>query len=256
MFTHAIVRTPGTDYAQGLTTSVHLGAPDVDLFLRQHAAYIDALRAADLQVEELAALPGYPDACFVEDTAVVFSEAAIISNPGAASRNGEKTAMEPVLKKYKKLFFIQSPGTLDGGDVLQVEKHFFVGISERTNKKGAEQFAKIVSQYGYTTDLIPVGEGLHFKSGVNLVAENTLLVTPDFKDIPQLQKFKLLVAPSEESYCANSLFLGTTLLVPKGFPRTLTLLESLGVPITLLDMSETRKMDGGLTCLSLRFTVS
>lgn len=254
MFNRAIVRIPGDDYAQGLTSSAHLGSPDITLFKKQHKAYIDALINAGMETDILEPLNGYPDACFVEDTAVIFTEAAVLCNPGAASRNAEKDAMEPVLTQYKKLEHIEAPGTIDGGDVLQIGRHFFIGISERTNRTGAEQLASIVKGYGYTADLISVGEGLHFKSGVNQVAENTLLVSPEFKDIPQLQQYRLLITPPEESYCANCLFLGTTLLVPKGFPRTLSLLEALGNKIVLLDMSETRKMDGGLTCLSLRFS--
>jgi len=253
VFTHAIVRTPCANFAAGLTTSGHLGRADYELMLAQHAAYIEALRALGLAVDVLPAQDNYPDAHFVEDTAVVCDEVAVISNPGAPERNGEQLSMEPALARYKNLARIEGSGTLDGGDVLQVGQRFFVGLSERTNAEGVRQFARILGEHGYETVAVPVGQGLHFKSGVNFIGGNTLLVTPDFAGCDALAGYDLKVTPQGEDYAANTLYINGTLITPKGFPGVRAILDATGLPVVELDMSETRKMDGGLTCLSLRF---
>lgn len=255
MFTNAIVRTPCPNFADGLTTSGHLGNPDFDLMLSQHEAYVEALRGLGLTVDVLAEQPAYPDAHFVEDTAVVCDEVAVITNPGAPARNGEQVTVEPALAAYKPVARIEAPGTLDGGDVLQVGKRFFVGLSERTNAEGAKQFARIVAEHGYETTTVPVGEGLHFKSGVNHIGGDRLLVTPDFANCKELAGFRLFVTPAGEDYAANTLLINRTLITPKGFPGVRAILDATGLSVIELDMSETRKMDGGLTCLSLRFGV-
>lgn len=252
MFTNAITRKPGKDFASGITTS-QLGRPDYLLMLAQHQDYMDTLRSIGLKVDVLEDLPGFPDAFFVEDVAVVFPEAAVITRPGALARRGEEERMEPVLARYRSLFFIEAPGTLDGGDVLMVDKHFFVGISERTNAEGAAQLGKILTQYGYSWTPVPVEKGLHFKSDVNYVGEDTLLVTERFINRGELDGYKkILVEPGEE-YAANTLLVNDCLLTPMGFPVTAEKLQELGLHIIELDVSEARKMDGGLTCMSLRF---
>lgn len=252
MFTNAITRKPGKDFASGITTS-QLGRPDYLLMLAQHQDYMDTLRSIGLKVDVLEDLPGFPDAFFVEDVAVVFPEAAVITRPGALARRGEEERMEPVLARYRSLFFIEAPGTLDGGDVLMVDKHFFVGISERTNAEGAAQLGKILTQYGYSWTPVPVEKGLHFKSDVNYVGEDTLLVTERFINRSELDGYKkILVEPGEE-YAANTLLVNDCLLTPMGFPVTAEKLQELGRHIIELDVSEARKMDGGLTCMSLRF---
>lgn len=255
MFTNAIVRIPCPGFADGLTTSGHLGAADYDLMLKQHEAYVSTLKELGLEVDVMPYEEKFPDAHFVEDTAIVVPEVAVLTNPGAEARNGEQVSMEPALAKYKPVVKIEAPGTIDGGDVLLVDRHFFVGLSERTNEEGARQFADIVSAYGYTCDAVPVGEGLHFKSGVNHVGGKTLLVTPDFRHLKELEAYDLLVTPDGEDYAANTLLINDTLITPAGFPGVRQLLEGTGLKIVELDMSETRKMDGGLTCLSLRFAV-
>ncbi|NJB66657.1 dimethylargininase [Desulfobaculum xiamenense] len=253
MFTHAIVRTPCPDFAKGLTTSTHLGAADYDLMLVQHAAYVDALRGLGLAVDVLPAESSFPDAHFVEDVAVVVPEVAVITNPGASERNGEKETIVSALAKYRTLARIEAPGTLDGGDVLLVNKHFFIGVSDRTNAEGARQLGEIMASHGYTWTPVPVGAGLHFKSSVNWVGGNTLLVTKDFADRKEIEGFDLLVVDKDEEYASNTLLINDTLITPTGFPKTRKMLDGLGRNIVELDMSETRKMDGGLTCLSLRF---
>ena len=251
MFTHAITRVPGPDYPKGLSTS-SMPAPDMDLTLAQHAAYVDCLRALGLDVTVLPPAPGFPDACFVEDTAVVVREVAVVTRPGAPSRAGETASMEAPLAALRPLERIEAPGTLDGGDILQVGKRFFIGVSDRTNAEGARQLAAILSAHGYESAVIEVAAGLHLKSSLNYVGADTMLVTADFAGHPAIEGFRQMVCPAGEEYAANTLLVNGTLITPTGYPRTRALLDGLGMPVVELDTSEYRKMDGGLTCLSLR----
>jgi dimethylargininase len=250
-FTHAIVRAPGPNFAGGITT-VDLGLPQYELVLAQHAAYVATLQQLGLTVIALPALPNHPDAYFVEDTAVITTEVAVIANMGAAARQGEEQAMASVLARYRKLAHIDQPGTFDGGDVLVVEKHCMIGLSERTNESGARQLGETLASYGYRWDAIPVGAGLHFKSSVNYVGKNTLLIDAAFVDHPAFAGYDKLVIDADEVYAANTLWVNEHLL-PTGFPKTKAQVTALGLPIIELETSELRKMDGGLTCLSLRF---
>jgi len=252
-FTRAITRTPGTDFARGITTSTHLGTPDYARLLDQHAAYIGTLHGLGLQVDVLEPLPGYPDAYFVEDPAVVTPKIAVLTNPGAASRRGEVEAIRPALERYCQTARIEPPGTLEGGDVLIVDRHVFIGISARTNQAGAAQLGRLLARDGYTWSPVPVPAGLHFKSSVNYVGKNTLLLTADFAPLDIFQAYEKIIVDPAEAYAANTLLVNDTLIIPQGFPETRKQLERLGLPIVALDASEARKMDGGLTCMSLRF---
>jgi len=254
MFTRAIARKPGPNFAQGLTTAVNDDPPNYEILVKQHEAYINTLKSSiGLKVILLDALPNHPDAYFVEDTAVVAAHVAVITNPGAETRKGEEKTIAPVLARYRKTENIQAPGTVDGGDVLQVGEHFFIGVSERTNPEGADQLGRILEGYGYTWTTVAVGAGLHFKSSVNYVGKNTLLVTEDFTGHEQLKGYDTIVVDRTESYAANTLFINDHLLIPRGYPGTRKKLEALGFKIIELETSEVRKMDGGLTCMSIRF---
>lgn len=252
MFTHAITRTPGQNLAQGLTTA-HLGAPSYELALRQHQSYVETLRSLGLHVIVLDAEPGYPDGHFVEDTAVVTPEVAVITHPGAPARRGEEESIEPVLARYRQTVRIQPPGTLDGGDVLVVGTHVFVGLTDRTNPIGARQLGCILEEHGYAWTAVPVAKGLHLKSSVNHVGGETLLVTKAFADRQEFEGYPKIVVDRGEEYAANTLWVNDHLIVPQGFPGTREKLEATSLAIVELDVSEMRKMDGGLTCLSLRF---
>ncbi|MCB9419108.1 MAG: amidinotransferase [Ardenticatenaceae bacterium] len=251
-FTHAITRKPGLDFAEGITTA-KLGTPDYELMMLQHAAYINALRALGLMTIELDTLPGHPDAYFVEDVAVVTPEVAVITRPGAPSRQGEEATMALVLSQHRPVAPIKSPGTLDGGDVLMVGSRCFVGLSERTNAAGAGQLARILGDHGYNCTAVPVAAGLHFKSSVNWVGGKTLLVTADFAGQPELADYEQIVVPEGEEAAANVLLVNGRLLIPQGYPQTRKKLIDWGADIIELNMSEAAKMDGGLTCMSLRF---
>ena len=253
MFTYAIARKPHKNFARGLTTTISSEPADYGLMLRQHDAYLEALSAAGLEVILLDPQPDYPDAHFVEDTAVVTPDVAVITNPGADNRKGEEESIVPVLAEFRRIERIQAPGTIDGGDVLQVGNHFFIGISQRTNPEGAAQLGRILQGHDYTWTTIGVGSGLHFKSGVNYVGNNTLIVGSEFTANEQLKKFDQIVLDEAESYAANTLLVNEHLLIPAGYPKSRKQLETLGLKMIELAVSEVQKMDGGLTCMSLRF---
>ncbi len=252
MFSHAITRKPSENFARGLTTADNSAPADYGLMLEQHEAYLSALSAAGLEVIVLDPQPTYPDAHFVEDTAVVTADVAVITIPGAKARQGEQGSIAPVLADFRKIEHIQAPGTVDGGDVLQVGEHYYIGISQRTNQAGAEQLGKILQRYGNTWSPVAVGAGLHLKSGVNYVGKNTLLVNSNFSTQKQFQSYEQIRLDGAEAYAANSLHVNEHLLIPAGYPTTRKQLEPLGYQMIALDVSEVRKMDGGLTCLSLR----
>jgi dimethylargininase len=252
MYSHAIVRKPGNDFGQGITTN-DLGRPDYALMLNQHDAYTQTIRNLGLQVDVLEPLPGFPDAYFVEDPAVILPKLAVLTCPGAKSRQGEQDAIEPILARYRPIERITPPGMLDGGDVIMAESHFFIGISKRTNPEGAAQLGRILEKCAYTWQVVPVAAGLHLKSSVNYIENGRLLVTPEFAGRAEFERYQKILIDAHESYASNTLWINNTLLTPRGFPNSLTKLQELGMPVIELDMSEARKMDGGLSCMSLRF---
>jgi dimethylargininase len=250
-FTHAITRSPAENFAAGLT-SAGLGVADFAMMQTQHEAYVTALRDAGLEVQVLEAAPRYPDAHFVEDAAVVTPEVAVIARPGAPSRRGEEALMEPVLAAHRPLARIEPPGTLEGGDVLQMGKRFFIGVTARTNEAGARQLERILSEYGHQCTLIPVTHTLHLKSDLNAVSGETVLVTSALAEHEALAGYEKIVVKPDEAYAANVVRVNDRLLMPGGFPRLREQLGTRVADVVELDMSESRKMDGGLTCLSLR----
>ena len=252
MFTYAITRLPGEDFADGLTTS-GLGKPNYEKMLLQHQVYTACLKTLGLGLTILEPLAGFPDAYFVEDVAVVTPEVAVITRPGAGTRRGESGPMASVLAEVRLLEWIRAPGTVDGGDVLMVGKHFFIGISQRTNRVGASQLGEILARHGCSWEAIPVSAGLHLKSSVNWVGERSLLLTPEFAARPEFESYDLLVLDPDETYAGNTLWINGYLVTPAGFPKTRLQLGPLGTPIIELETSEVQKMDGGLTCMSLRF---
>lgn len=253
MFTKAIVKTPCKNLVNGLTSS-DLGAPDYLLALEQHKKYIEALKECVLEVTILEADENYPDSTFVEDTALLTSQCAIITNPGAPSRKGEIIEINDVVKDfYSNIETIKAPGTLEAGDVMMVGKHFFIGLSERTNKNGADQLISILSKYGFTGSFVTLNKILHLKSGISYLENNNLLMIKDLINKPEFQKYNLIPVDDDESYTANSLWINDKILIPKGFPKTKKKIEDVGYLTIELDVSEFRKLDGGLSCLSLRF---
>ncbi len=253
MYQYAIVRPPAASSITGLTT-VNLGRPDYGLLVEQYQNYTRTLRSLGLEVTELAALEAFPDAYFIEDMAVVVDEAAVIMRPGAAARRGETGHISDTLAQYRKIHTIVKPGTIDGGDVLIVGRHCVVGLSARTNQNGAEQLCEILRRYGYKSDIVRVPEALHFKSSVNFIDQHTLLVTRACHDLDCLSSYRKLVVPAGEDYAANVVWINGKILIPACYPGTRTLLQENGWEIIAMPVSEIAKMDGGLTCLSLRIS--
>ena len=252
MYSQAITRKPCKNFGAGITSS-NLGKPDYSLMLQQHHIYVDTLNNLGLQVTELEALDDYPDAHFVEDTAVVVPEIVIIARPGAKSRRGEEITIEDELAKYKTIEKIKAPGTVDGGDILITGKKVYIGISERTNREGANQLSEILKKFGYDSTYISVNKGLHLKSDINYIGKNTALMTDNLFDTQDFKSYNKIIVKPEESYAANSLLVNNKLLIPKGFAETKLRLLEAEFDVIELDMSEAQKMDGGLTCFSLRF---
>ncbi len=252
MMHHAITRIPCSNYRNGITTA-NLGEPDYSLALTQHRRYVEALEQCGLTVTTLDPDLLYPDSCFVEDTAVVIDEVAIITNPGAASRREEVKSMQPVLQQFRKLEFITAPGTLEGGDVMQVDRHFYIGLTNRTNEAGALQLGEILNKYGYTFTLVPMTSALHLKTVVNYIGNQHLLASMEMAKNPLFNKFKILEVADEDLYAANCLAINDQLIMPAGFDRVKSILQKTGYKPIELEVSEFEKMDGGLTCLSLRF---
>ena len=252
MFSYAICRLPGPDFADGLTTS-GLGKPDYKRICQQHLAYVNALRSLGLEVTVLQPLPGYPDAYFVEDVAVVTADVGVITAPGAEARKGEAEHIVAALANYRPIARIETPGTLDGGDVMMVEKHCYIGLSERTNWEGAAQLGQILQGFGYEWTAVSLAGGLHLKSDVNYIGRNTLLLTEPMFDLQVFTGYDKIMVDEEEAYAANTLLVNGRLLTPQGFPRTKAKLVAAGYEIRELACSELQKMDGGLSCMSLRF---
>lgn len=254
-FRAAIVRPPADSFAAGITTS-GLGAPDGELARLQHARYCDALRRLGLEVVSLPPDAAHPDSTFVEDTAVVTRHGAMLARPGAPSRAGEVAAMRTALtSRFAEFAAIEAPGTLDGGDVCQAGRHFFVGLSRRTNAEGARQLAAWLARAGYdatTIDIRSDGALLHLKSGLVALDESTLVVTPSLAGHPALRGRELVVVDATESYAANCVRVNDAVLVPAGYPVIARRLAERGLEVLPLDMSEFAKMDGGLSCLSIR----
>jgi dimethylargininase len=255
-FRRALVRLPGETYLQGLSTFL-FGKPDYDLTLKQHETYRQALVASGLELIVLEALLEYPDSTFVEDTAVVTKEFAVITRPGAPSREGEVVGIAQALQAYyDRLEVIQPPGTLDGGDICQADNHFFIGLSERTNEKGAGQLAAILEAHGCTCDIVDTRglQGvLHLKSGMSYLGDGNLVIIQALKDHPAFAPYYKLVVLPEENYAANCIRVNEAVLVAAGFPVLAEKLDQMGYSLIQLEVSEFRKMDGGLSCLSLRF---
>jgi len=253
MYTKAIVRTPCKNIVNGLTTA-NLGKPDYEKALKQHSQYVEALEECGLEVIILEPDENFPDSTFVEDTALLTPHCAIITNPGAPSRQGEIVEIKEVLRRYfNNIEHINDPGTVDGGDILRVGSHFYIGISERTNSTGAQQVISILNKYGMSAATVSLKNVLHLKSGVSYLEKNNLVVSSEFIENTQFQSYNLIKVDQEESYAANCVWVNETVLIAKGFPKTKEAIEKAGYKTIEIDVSEFRKVDGGLSCLSLRF---
>lgn len=256
MFTRAIVRTPARNFAEGITNA-DLGEPHYSKALAQHALYVSALESCGLAVTVLDPDPAHPDSTFVEDTAVIFGDKAVLARPGATSRLGEVVSIRTAIAaQVHGLFEIAGPGTLDGGDICEADGHFFIGISHRSNEEGGRQLAKFLSSAGYSSSFVDIRDMrgiLHLKSGIAHLGDKDLVLWPEFAEFEQFRGYhKIRVAPGDR-YAANCLRVNDRVLVASGFPQFVEQVEHAGYKPLVLDVSEFRKMDGGLSCMSLRF---
>lgn len=253
MLKTGIVRKPGKNFADGLTEA-NLGAPIFELALSQHTNYCEVLKKHGISLTVLEADLNYPDGNFVEDPAIVTEKCAIITRPGADTRKGEVVKIKEALSKFYTVFEeIKAPGTVEGGDVFRAENHFFIGLSNRTNKEGAQQLSDILAKYGFTSSHIPVKGAMHLKSGAAYIGNNNLVIDSVYKDQPEFQKYNLTILDPKESYATDCLYVNNHLIIADGYPKFKKQVLDLGYEITALNMSEFKKMDGALTCLSLLF---
>jgi len=256
LFDNAIVRIPGSNFAEGLT-SVSLGVPQYEDVLKQHVRYCEALKECGLTITTLDADLNHPDSTFVEDTTVLTAHSAILTRPGAVSREGEVRAIRETIGRFFAVTSdIEAPGTLDGGDICEAEDHFFIGVSHRTNEEGAKQLAAHLARQGYTSSVIdvrPMTSILHLKSGISYIGDNTLVVMEEMAENELFSNYELICVSAQESYAANCVRINERVLVAAGYPYLTGELVKRGFTPLVLDMSEFQKMDGGLSCLSLRF---
>jgi len=254
MFTKAIVRTPGKSLVNGLSDSKHLGTPDYSKAIIQHQQYIEALKSCGLKITVLDPCEEYPDSTFVEDVALITPKCTIMTRPGAESRRGEVTKMTKTLEsQFKNLEFIESPGTIEAGDIMMVGDHYYVGLSERTNLEGAEQLIAILVKYGLTGSTVSLKEVLHLKTGLSYLENNRLVVCGEFKNDPVFSGFEKIEIPESESYAANCIWVNDNVIIPSGYPITKQKVSATGYNVLEVDVSEFKKLDGGLSCLSLRY---
>lgn len=260
-FTRAVVRPPGRNFAAGLTSAAE-GAPDHDLASQQHARYCDALRGCGLELTVLDPEAAFPDGTFVEDAAILTPRGAIVTRPGAPTRLGE---IDSVARALRGLFqsdlrHIDVPGTVDGGDICEAGGHYFIGVSARTNETGANQLKRHLEGMGFSASMVDIRASrtlLHLKTGIAYLGDGVWAVAAAILgDLEPLDRFgirDLVKVTPAEGYAANCVRVNDRVLVASGYPLITDALECRGLRPLPLDMSEYRKMDGGLSCLSLRF---
>jgi dimethylargininase len=225
--------------------------------LAQHAAYRALLAELGYEVIVLSPSDEFPDCVFVEDTAVVLEDVAIMASPGAPSRRGEVDAVEEALRPYRPIDWIRLPATLDGGDVLAVGRTLFVGVSARTNGAGIAALRELAEPRGYRVWPIDIRDCLHFKSACTALDDTTLIVNPRWLEQDALtnlsNRYRVVVIPPEEPFAADVLRIGNRICLPSAHPRTANLIASMGHEVKTIDLSEFAKAEGGVTCLSVVF---
>jgi dimethylargininase len=250
----ALTREVSSDLARCQLVHLERRPIDVALAREQHRAYEAALRAAGCEVRTLPADPSLPDSVFVEDTAVVFDEVAVIARPGAESRRGETEPVSLALAAFRPLFRITAPATLDGGDVLCIGRTVYVGESGRTNRAGIDQLAAAVAPYGYTVRPLAVHGCLHLKSAATLVTPDTVLCNPRSVDVAAFTGLRVLEVAGGEPGAANGLLAGVRLIYPSNYPATALRLAEQGIDLLTLNVSELQKAEGAVTCCAILIT--
>ncbi len=249
----AIVRgIPGT--FQQCINDFHSGTEiDVELAKKQHQAYCGILEQLGLTLIRIETDDSLPDCCFTEDTAIVIGDSGIITNPGTPPRVAETVEIKKKLSAVKNIYQITPPATIDGGDVLKIGKKIYIGNSTRTNDEGIKQVAEIINSKGYEVITVKISNTLHLKSVCTYLGNGCVLIAEGYFDINIFSDRDIIVVPKEEEYSANCLVINGTVLIPKGYKVTKSLIETKGFTVIELDMTEIEKADGALTCLSIIF---
>src|SRR5574341_130084 len=250
----ALTRQPAPRLQQGELTFIERTPIDMDRALAQHREYCAALGGCGAQVVILPALPDLPDSVFVEDTALALDELAVLCVPGAPSRRPEVAHIRAELARLRQVAEITPPATLEGGDILRVDRTLFVGRSSRTNAAGMAALGAILRPCGYRVVPVEVRGALHLKTACTTLDGETLLVNPAWIDLSPLRDFRLLEVPPGEEWAANVLRLGRQIIAQSDFPRTLEMIAAHGLDVYPVDLSEFRTCEGGPTCLSLVFS--
>ena len=231
----------------------HIERTPIDLAIArlQHRGYVDALKSLGCEVIELPAERNLPDSVFVEDTAVILPEVAVITCPGADSRKPETESIARALAPLRKLVHVREPATVDGGDVLVLGKNIYVGLSTRSNQEAIHQLQTLLGEYGYSVIGVELHDCLHLKSSATRVDEGTLLINKDWVDTGHFAGFEMIEVDPSEPYAANCLPIGDSIIFPTAFPKTRAKLEARGYKISVVDVSELAKAEGAVTCCSL-----
>ncbi len=255
-FTHAIVRQPAKSIVKGLR-AVDIGSPDYDQMICDHNDYVEALVSAGVKVISLTALDKFPDGQFVEDTALCLPEAVILMRPGAPSRLGEVCEIEPQLRDlFKAVYEIEKPGHIEGGDILVTGKEILVGRSARTNENGVSQLSEIVTPLGYVMrEVFTPPEILHFKTDCSLLGPDEILSTKRLQASGCFDGYSVINVADGEEAAANAIRVNDYVIMPAGFPRTKAILEEHGYKVKVINNTECAKLDGGMSCLSLRLNL-
>jgi dimethylargininase len=233
----------------------HIGRTPIDVALAraQHDEYLRALESAGCRVTVLPEQAELPDSVFVEDVAIVLDEVAVMTRPGAPSRRPEGASVADLLRRYRPLEAIESPATLDGGDVLRIGRTLYVGQSARSNPEGLAQLRKLLGPHGYAVEGVPTHDCLHLKSAVTALSDGCVLLQPAWVDRRRFAEFRIIEVDPAEAHAANVLRIGDALIMPVNFPRTRQRLLDAGFQVTVVDVSELQKAEGAVTCCSLVF---
>jgi dimethylargininase len=247
----AITRDVSPRFNECEITHIDRTPIDVDIAQSQHHGYVQALKELGYAVLELPAEPDLPDSVFVEDTAVILPDAALITNPGADSRRPETESIIQALRIYRELVFIESPGSVDGGDVLVLGKNIYVGLSTRSNQSAINQMNEKLGKYGYKTQGVEMHDCLHLKTAVTRVDDKTLLINRKWVDVEHFEGFDLIDVDPSEPFAANCLPVGDAIIFPVAFPKTSATLSARGYKIKPVVVDELAKAEGAVTCCSL-----
>lgn len=247
----ALTHTPSPNMQACLRTYVRHTAIDFGLAMREHAAYCQALEDCGLDVRVLDFNRQLPDCAFIEDTAVVLDEVAVLCSMGAPARRAEPAAIELLLNEFRDIVRIELPATLEGGDVLRIGRKLLVGLSSRTNSAGIAALAAIVGRYGYDVAAVPVRDCLHLKTACTALPDGRLVINPNWVESAALSDWKCIRIPEQEPWGANVALVEGQVLLSANHPRTAELVRRLGFAVHMVDLSEFAKAEGGVTCLSL-----